>query len=124
LVAPPKAVDAPLFVLLRGVVIDLDDRDVPQQFGEAVGPRIESGAQDHQLRRPAPDSALHEFVDEARPHQHQPNEAEDIGIVHGLLKILVESLADGMVGYQNQLSRADEPVGDPVGIAHACIGFA
>ena len=116
--------DAPLFVLLGGAVIDLDDRDVLQKFGEAVGPRIESGAQDHQLRRPAADGALHQLVDEAGPHQHQPGEAEDVGIVNGFLKILVESLADGMVGYQSQLSRADQPVGDPVGIAHAGIGFA
>src|SRR5882762_1541057 len=34
------------------------------------------------------------------------SKAEDIGIVNGSLKILVESLADGMIGYENQLSRA------------------
>ena len=115
--------DAPFFVLLRRAVIDLDNRGVLQQFGEAVGSRIESGTQDHQLRRPAADRALHQFVDEARPHQHQPGKAEDIGIVNGFLKIPIESLADGMVGYQSQLSRADQPFGDPVGIAHAGIGF-
>jgi hypothetical protein len=87
--------DAPLFVLLGGAVVDLEDRGVLQQFGQAVGPRIESGAQDHQLRRPAADGALHQLVDEARPHQHQPGEAEDIGIVNGFLKILVESLLMG-----------------------------
>jgi len=27
-------------------------------------------AQDHQLRRPVADGALHQLVDEARPHQH------------------------------------------------------
>jgi hypothetical protein len=115
---------SPLFVLLRGAVIDLDDRGVLQKFGEAVSPRIESGAQDHQLRRSAANGTLHQFVDEARSHQHQPGEAEDVGIVNGFLKIPVESLADGMVGYQGQLSRADQPVGDPVGIAHAGIGLA
>ena len=52
------------------------------------------------------------------------SKAEDIGIVNGSLKILVESLADGMIGYENQLSRADQPVGDPVRIANAGIGFA
>ena len=122
--AAQGCVDAPLLVLLGGAVVDLDDRGVLQQFGEAVGPRIESGAQDHQLRRPAADGALHPFVDEARPHQHQPDEAEDIGVVHALLEILVERAADGMVGDQRQLSRADQPVGDPVGIAHAGIGLA
>jgi hypothetical protein len=52
--------------------------------------------------------ALHQLVDEARPHQHQPSEAEDVGIVHGFVEILIKSFADGVVGYQNQLSRADQ----------------
>ena len=113
-----------LFVLLGGAVIDLNDRGVLQQFGEAVDPRIEPGAQDHQLRSPAANGAHHQFVDEARPHEHQPDEAEDIGIAHGFLKIPVGSVADGVVGYQSQLSRADQPGGEPVGIAHADIGLA
>lgn len=45
--------------------------------------------------------------------QHQPGEAEDIGIVNGFLKIPVEGLADGMVGDQGQFVRAEQPVGDP-----------
>jgi hypothetical protein len=49
---------------------------------------------------------------------------EDVGIGNGFLEIPVESLADGMVGDQSQLSRADQPVGDPVRIAHAGIGLA
>jgi len=89
-----------------------------------VGPRIESGAQDHYLRRPVADGAHHVLVDEARPHQHQPDEAEDVGVVHDVVKISVESRADGMVGDQRQLRRADQPVGGPVGIAHAGIGLA
>jgi hypothetical protein len=35
------------------------------------------------------------------PHQLEPNEAEDIGTVDGFVKILIEFLADGMVGDQS-----------------------
>jgi hypothetical protein len=96
--------DTTLFVLLGGAMIDLDDQCVLQQFGEALGPRIESGAEDHQLRRPAAHGTGHPLVNEARPHQHQPCDHEDIGIVNGFLIILVESLADRMVGDESQLS--------------------
>src|SRR5258708_4155851 len=95
--------DAPLLVLLSGAVIDLDDRDVFQKIGEPVGTRIESGAQDDHLRRAAANGTLQPLIDVARPHQHQPDETEDVGIVHRFLKILVERLADGMFGDQNQL---------------------
>jgi hypothetical protein len=73
---------------------------------------------------PTAHRALHQLVYEACPYQHQPNEPEDTGILECVVKILVESLAKRMVGYQRQLSRANQPVGDPVGIAHAGIRLA
>jgi len=66
-----------------------------------MGACIEPGSHDHHLGRSVTDGMLQPLVYKARPHQHQPGEAKDIGIVNSILKIPVESLADGMLSYQS-----------------------
>jgi hypothetical protein len=105
-------------------MVDFVDSDVFQNFAVAMRTRVESGAENHQLRRATVDRADHQLVDATRAHQHQPGKAEDLRIGHRVVEVAAGRGADRMVGDERQFLGTDQPIRKPIRIAHAGVRFA
>ena len=93
-------------------------------FGEAVGSGVEASAKDDELGSAVAEGQFEALIDEAGAHQHEPNEAEDIGVVDGVVEVAIEGCADGVVGDEGGLRGTNEAVGGPIGVADTGIGLA
>src|SRR2546429_531518 len=112
------------FQVLRLRAIDLEDSRMLEQFREAAGAAVETGAEDHDLSRAIANCRVEPLVDEMRTHNQDAGRS---GNLHLLRRVFIRSIqccCERMLSQESQLIRTKQLFRQPVPIADMTIGLS
>ncbi len=116
--------DTPLLVFLSGRLVHLENSRGFEQFYKSIGPSVEPGAENHDLRYSVANRVFQALLDETRADDHHHRGAKGFHVLASFREVLIERLHDRLIGDHGALLGTEQALGEIVRIADGFVGLA